>query len=91
MRPDEKSQRIKILQENGGKIGMVGDGINDAPALAQADVGLAIVTGTDVAIETSNVILASGSLRGIVRAIGLSRATIVPWRCSRLLSGAKMR
>ena len=76
VRPDEKSQRIRSLQENGGTIGMVGDGINDAPALAQADVGLAIGTGTDVAIETADVILASGSLRGIVRAIGLSRATM---------------
>ncbi|MBL0714249.1 MAG: copper-translocating P-type ATPase [Desulfosarcina sp.] len=76
VRPDEKSMRIKHLQDDGGIVGMVGDGINDAPALAQADVGLAIGTGTDVAIETADVILASGSLRGIVRAIGLSRATM---------------
>ncbi|MCB2168017.1 MAG: heavy metal translocating P-type ATPase [Deltaproteobacteria bacterium] len=76
VRPEEKSQRIQTLQEKGGTIGMVGDGINDAPALAQADVGLAIGTGTDVAIETADVILASGSLHGIVRAIGLSRATM---------------
>jgi Cu+-exporting ATPase len=76
VRPEEKSQRIQTLQEKGGTIGMVGDGINDAPALAQADVGLAIGTGTDVAIETADVILASGSLQGIVRAIGLSRATM---------------
>ena len=76
VRPEEKSSRIKSLQENGGTVGMVGDDINDAPALAQADVGLAIGTGTDVAIETADVILASGSLRGIVRAIGLSRATM---------------
>jgi len=76
VRPDQKSERVKNLQDKGGIIGMVGDGINDAPALAQADVGLAIGTGTDVAIETADVILASGSLRGIVRAIGLSRATM---------------
>ncbi len=76
VRPDEKSLRIRHLQQKNRKVGMVGDGINDAPALAQADVGLAIGTGTDVAIETADVILSSGSLGGIVRAIGLSRATL---------------
>ena len=76
VRPEEKSSKIKELQEKGEKTGMVGDGINDAPALAQADVGLAIGTGTDVAIETADVILSSGSLTGVSRAIKLSRATM---------------
>jgi Cu+-exporting ATPase len=76
VRPEEKSSKIKELQKNGEKIGMVGDGINDAPALAQADVGLAIGTGTDVAIETADVILSSGSLNGVFRAIKISRATM---------------
>jgi Cu+-exporting ATPase len=76
VRPEEKSSKIKELQEKGEKTGMVGDGINDAPALAQADVGLAIGTGTDVAIETADVILSSGNLTGVSRAISLSRATM---------------
>jgi Cu+-exporting ATPase len=76
VRPEEKSSKIKDLQAKGKKVGMVGDGINDAPALAQADVGLAIGTGTDVAIETGDVILASGNLRGVARAIQLSKATM---------------
>jgi Cu+-exporting ATPase len=76
VRPEEKSSKIKDLQAKGEKVGMVGDGINDAPALAQADVGLAIGTGTDVAIETGDVILASGNLRGVARAIQLSMATM---------------
>jgi Cu+-exporting ATPase len=76
VRPEEKSSKIKELQDHGEKVGMVGDGINDAPALAQADVGLAIGTGTDIAIETGDVILASGNLTGVSKAIRLSRATM---------------
>ena len=76
VRPEEKAIRIKEFQASGEKVGMVGDGINDAPALAQADVGMAIGTGTDVAIESAGVILSSGSLSGIPRAIRLSRATL---------------
>jgi Cu+-exporting ATPase len=76
VRPDQKSLKVKALQEQKQKVGMVGDGINDAPALAQADVGLAIGTGTDVAIETADVILSSGSLTGIPRTITISRKTM---------------
>ncbi len=76
VRPEEKSSIIKELQGSGEKVGMVGDGINDAPALAQADIGLAIGTGTDVAIETGDVILAGGSLTGVSKAIMISRKTM---------------
>ncbi len=74
--PQGKSDAIKSLQARGQKVAFVGDGINDAPALAQADVGLAIGTGTDIAIETADVVLMSGDLRGVPNAIALSRATI---------------
>ena len=76
VRPEEKSQKVKEIMEREGVVGMVGDGINDAPALAQADVGIAIGTGTDIAIETADVILSSGSLKGIPRTIEVSRQTM---------------
>ena len=76
VRPEDKASRVKEVQATGRLVGMVGDGINDAPALAQADVGLAIGTGTDVAIETADVILSSGSLKGIPRTIAVSRSTM---------------
>jgi len=74
--PDGKVEAVKRLREGERKLAFVGDGINDAPALAEADVGLAIGTGTDVAIESADVVLVSGDLRNVPNAIGLSRATI---------------
>ena len=74
--PDEKEQVIRQLQDKGEKVAMVGDGLNDAPSLARADVGFAIGSGTDVAIESADITLMGGSIRGVPTAIELSRATV---------------
>ena len=80
VKPEEKSGEVEVLQQNSVMVGMVGDGINDAPALAMADIGFAIGTGTDIAIETGDVILSGGKLTGIPKAIKISRKTIATIR-----------